>query len=241
MSAFTTVTPGSSPQHRATRSPCTAAPGTRPASMPSTASLELRAFVGAADWGRLPEAVQRRFATAHADVSYEGHMTLRCSGIGRVYAALSRLLGGPLPGRNASDVPTTVRVCDDGRGGVVWERDFQADRSGQRHVVRSTKEADVRGGLLERTDGGLSMALDVFEEDGGLVFRSHRYWLMLGRWRIGIPAWLAPGTCRVVHTDLGAGQFRFTMSMVHALWGETFYQSGVFSDPVGLKGEGAAS
>ncbi|RYF52847.1 MAG: hypothetical protein EOO29_57410, partial [Comamonadaceae bacterium] len=38
--------------------------------------------------------------------------------------------------------------------------------------------------------------------------------------------------CRVAHTDLGAGQFRFTLSMVHPLWGETFHQSGVFTDPV---------
>lgn len=240
MSVFNTVTP-SSPQRRATWRPCSAAPDTRPASAPSPSSLELRTFVGAAAWGRLPEAVQRRFATAHADVSYEGHMTLRCSWIGRMYATLSRVLGGPLPTRNARDVPTTVRVHDNGRGGVVWERDFRADRSSKRHVVRSTKEPDARGGLLERTDGGLSMSLDVFEENGGLVFRSHRYWLLLGHWRIGIPAWLAPGTCRVVHTDLGAGQFRFTLSMVHSLWGETFYQSGVFSDPAGLNDERAAS
>jgi hypothetical protein len=45
----------------------------------------------------------------------------------------------------------------------------------------------------------------------------------------------------VVHTDLGAGRFRFTMSMVHSLWGETFYQSGVFSDPAGWNNERVAS
>jgi hypothetical protein len=201
----------------------------------------LQSFVGAAAWARLPPAVQRRFATTHADASYEGRMTLRCSWIGRVYAACSRVLGGPLPNRNASDVPTTVRVRDNGRGGVVWERDFHAGRCGKRHVVRSTKEADAHGGLLERTDGGLSMSLDVFEENGGLVFLSRRYWLLLGRWRIRIPAWLAPGICRVVHTDLGVGRFRFTMSMVHSLWGETFYQSGVFSDPAGWNDDRAAS
>lgn len=240
MSVFTTVS-HRGPQQRATRRPCSAAPETRPAAAPSLSSLELRNFVGDAAWARLPQAVQRRFATAHADVSYEGHMSLRCSWIGRVYAACSRVLGGPLPNRNASDVPTTVRVRDNGHGGVVWERDFHVGRGGKRHVVRSTKEADVYGGLLERTDGGLSMSLDVFEENGGLVFLSRRYWWLQERWRIRIPTWLAPGICRVVHTDLGAGRFRFTMSMVHSLWGETFYQSGVFSDPAGWNNERVAS
>ncbi len=240
MSIFTTLSP-CSPPHIATGWQGSTAPGTRPDAASGPCSLDLQSFVGAAAWARLPPAVQRRFATAHADASYEGHMTLRCSLIGRLYAACSHVLGGPLPNRNASDIGTTVRVRDNGRGGVVWERDFHAGQDGWRHVVRSTKEADARGGLMERTDGGLSMSLDVFEENGELVFRSRRYWLLLGPWRLGIPAWLAPGTCRVVHTDLGAGRFRFTMSMVHALWGETFYQTGVFSDPAGCHDEGAAS
>ena len=43
---------------------------------------------------------------------------------------------------------------------------------------------------------------------------------------------LTPGTCRVTHTDLGDGLFRFDLDMVHPLWGHTFHQSGVFVDPV---------
>ena len=39
-----------------------------------------------------------------------------------------------------------------------------------------------------------------------------------------------PGTCRVSHRDLGDGRFRFTLSMVHPLWGRTFHQTGVFAD-----------
>ena len=98
--------------------------------------------------------------------------------------------------------------------------------------MRSTKELGPDGRLLERTDGGLAMSLEVLEEDGALVFRSRRFWWVRGRLRIPVPALLTPGTCRVAHTDLGGGQFRFTLSMVHPLWGETFHQSGVFTDPV---------
>lgn len=194
------------------------------------AALDLAVLVGAEGWSRLPAAVQRRFAAAHADTAYAGRMDLHCSRIGRVYAWLSQAFGGPLTRIDAAAVPTAVRVYGDGRGGVVWERSFGAEGGLDTRVVRSTKELHA-GGLRERTDGGLSMALDVFEEDGSLVFQSRRYALVLGRLCIPVPAWLAPGTCRVTHTDLGGGRFRFTLSMSHALWGETFHQSGVFADP----------
>jgi hypothetical protein len=200
------------------------------------APLDLAALVGAAGWARLPEAVQRRFAAAHADTVYRGHMDLACSRIGRVVAVLSAVFGGPLTGRNAQQVPTTVQVRGNGRGGVVWERRFQRDaddgHDAPERVVRSTKEIDTDGiTLRERTDGGLSMALRVFEEDGELVFESQRYFFALGRWRLPVPALLSPGVCRVSHRDLGAGRFRFTLAMTHPLWGQTFHQTGVFADP----------
>jgi hypothetical protein len=124
-----------------------------------------------------------------------------------------------------------VRVSDNGLGGVIWERCFHTGSAGQDRIVRSTKELGADGGLLERTVGGLSMSLDVFEEAGALVFQSRRFWLVWGRLRLPVPALLTPGTCRVAHTDLGEGLFRFTLSMVHPLWRETFHQTGVFSDP----------
>ena len=207
--------------------PCRLPPGTAPVNTP----LDLPALVGTTGWSRLPAAVQHRFAVAHADVTYEGHMDLRCSWVGHIYAALARVLGGPLTHLNTCAVPTTVRVSDNGRGGVIWERCFHTGLAGQDRIVRSTKELGADGGLLERTVGGLSMSLDVFEEAGALVFQSRRFWLVWGRLRLPVPALLTPGTCRVAHTDLGEGRFRFTLSMVHPLWGETFHQIGVFADP----------
>jgi hypothetical protein len=198
---------------------------------PARPALDLPALVGAAGWARLPAAVQHRFAAAHADVTYEGHMDLRCSVVGHIYAALARVLGGPLTHINTHAVPTTVRVSGNGKGGVVWERRFHTGAAGQDRTVRSTKELGADGGLLERTVGGLSMSLDVFEEAGALVFQSRRFWLVWGRLRLPVPALLTPGMCRVTHTDLGAGLFRFTLSMAHPLWGETFHQAGVFADP----------
>ena len=195
-------------------------------------ALDLAALVGAAGWARLPAAVRRRFGVDHGAASYVGRMELRCSPVGKVHALLSCLFGSPLSGVTATAVPTSVRVFDDGQGGMVWERSFHTAGDGAPHVVRSTKQVGADGGLLERTDGGLSMALKVFEERGALVFESRRFTLILGRLRVPVPALLTPGTCRVTHTDLGDGLFRFDLDMVHALWGHTFHQSGVFADPV---------
>lgn len=195
-------------------------------------ALDLPALVGADGWARLPAAVRRRFGPGHGDALYAGRMALRCSPVGRAFAALSRLFGSPLSGATADAVPTSVRVHDDGRGGMVWARHFHTAGDAAPHVVRSTKEQDAHGGLVERTDGGLSMALAVFEERGTLVFESRRFALIVGRLRLPVPALLTPGTCRVVHTDLGDGLFRFDLDMVHPLWGHTFHQSGVFADPV---------
>ena len=198
---------------------------------PAAAPLDLAALVGPAGWARLPAAVRRRFAAAHADCTYLGRLDLRCSRAGRVFAALGRVFGKPLAAVDASAVPATVRVHADGRGGVVWERRFHCDPAND-HLVRSTKELAADGRLRERVAGGLGMALDVFEDAGSLVFQSRHFLLILGRFSVRVPALLAPGTCRVTHTDLGDGLFRFALDMVHPLWGHTFHQSGVFADPI---------
>ncbi len=198
----------------------------RTMSTSSAPALNLPALVGPSGWSRLPAAVQGRFAPGHTDILYRGHMDLHCSGMGRCFALLARVLGSPLTPARAVGVPTTVKVSARGNG-VVWERRFDQDLG----TVRSTKEVGADGGLQERTDGGLAMSLQVFEESGALVFESRRYFLAWGRLRIPVPALLSPGVCRVEHHDLGAGQFRFTLSMRHPVLGETFSQTGIFSDP----------
>jgi Domain of unknown function (DUF4166) len=198
---------------------------------PAPAPLDLSVLLGAQAWGRLPAAVQRRFGATHPDTSYRGELTFRCSTVGRLFAWMSRAFGSPLTPLRADGVAATVCVQRNGRGGVVWERHFN-NGSQQTHTVRSTKELHGDAQLYERTDGGLSMSLDVFEEDGSLVFCSRKFFLCWGGWHVPVPSLLSPGVCRVTHTDLGAGLFRFTLSMVHPIWGETFHQSGVFADPL---------
>jgi Domain of unknown function (DUF4166) len=196
---------------------------TRPAAHPEP--LNLPQLLGPQAWGRLPAAVRRRFAPGHAAVSFTGHLDMRCSALGRLLAWLTWPLRGPLVPHCVSAAPTEVTVAPDQAGGVVWAR-----RMGG-HTVCSVKRAHPEGGVLERTAGGLAMALNVFEDDGALVFQSRHYAWCWGPIYLRLPAALSPGVCRVEHRDLGAGRFRFTLTMTHPLWGEMFRQTGEFLDP----------
>lgn len=201
----------------------------------ATAAPDLAAYAGPAGWARLAPAVRQRFDPAHAHRprTYRGAMDVWRSPIGWVFAQAGRMLGGPLPCRAGRGVPTVVQVEPHGAG-VRWERRLHFP--GGVEQVASAKEDGPDGRLQERT-GRLAMELDVAEEGGTLVFRSRRYLLRLGRWRVPVPALLTPGTCEVRHADAGPGRFRFTLAVVHPVWGVTFRQDGFFSD--GHGGEGS--
>ena len=194
--------------------------------------LDIAQLLGPAAWQQLSPAIRRRFAAAHASVCYEGAMQLRASVVGRVFSVLAGLMGSPLAASRRGEVPTQVNVRGDGAGGVIWERQLGTAGTEGSQFVRSTKRIGANGGLEECTDGGLSMGLEVCVEDGALVFYSRRYFLLLGNWRLPVPALFTPGTCRVEHRDEGPGRFRFTLDMNHPLWGHTFHQTGVFNDPL---------
>ena len=188
--------------------------------------LDLSVLLGTSAWQRLPPAVRSRFAVGHPDSRYQGRMDLDRSRLGALLAWLAWPLRGPLVPYRATGVATSVSVREDAvGGGVTWTRTM-----GNR-VVRSTKSAHPEGGVLERTVGGLAMALDVFEEAGVLVFQSRHYAWCWGPIYLRVPDVLSPGTCRVEHADLGDGRFRFTLTMAHPRWGITFQQTGVFLDP----------
>ena len=185
--------------------------------------FDLAALVPAAAWGSLPAPLRRRFAVGHGRAWFVGTMELRRSRVGAAFAALARAAGAPLPLRNAVGASCAVSVWAEG-GGIVWER-----RIGHQ-VVRSVKSAGPAGTVLERTQGGLGMVLDVAVEDEAVVFRSRSFFWVIGRWRVPVPALLTPGRCVVAHRAIDAARFRFTLSMTHPLWGTTFMQDGIFTD-----------
>ncbi len=186
--------------------------------------LDLAALVHPADWARLPPSLRRRFAAGHGPATYQGSLTFDCSAVGAAFAFLSRAFGAPLAASRTVSQPVMVDVRDAGSG-IAWSRSISATR-----CIRSVKSAGPGGTVLERTQGGLGMVLDVSVEADALVFTSRRYVLTLGRWRLPIPSLLTPGRCRVEHRAVDECHFRFTLTMVHPLWGTTFRQTGVFTD-----------
>ncbi len=179
--------------------------------------LDLQSLVPADDWARLPRALRARFTVGHGPAAYHGTMEFQASRIGCVFAWLTRPLGAPLVSTLQAPVHVTVRPVP---GGVEWVRQLGT------RIVRSVKSQGPGNTVLERTEGGLGMVLEVTAEPGALVFTSTSF--LFGRLRI--PTLLTPGRCRVEHRAIDATRFRFTLTMTHPLWGETFRQTGVFQE-----------
>ena len=186
--------------------------------------LDIPGLLHPLDWASLPSTLRHRFEAGHGAARYAGSMTFERSTVGLAFAWLSRVFGAPLPSHRAINAPVTVEVYTEGPG-VAWSR-----KLGPSHLVRSVKSPGPGGTVLERTDGGLGMVLDVLVQDGALVFASRSFFLAVGRWRVPVPSLLTPGRCRVEHRAVDDTRFRFTLTMTHKLWGTTFRQTGVFAD-----------
>jgi len=188
----------------------------------------LRDVLGSAAWSRLPEAVRERFADSTAVATYAGAFeVVRASGLGRMFAWFGTLFGTPVAPKAGNHVAARVRVHPDARG-VAWDREYFWD-DGSRSFVRSTKVVADDGQLIEMLPARLCMPLDTFEEGGVLHFVSRGYYFHLGAGiRLWLPAFLSPGVTHVEHIDLGHGWFRFTMTVMHPLAGEVFFQTGRF-------------
>jgi hypothetical protein len=201
----------------------------RLASAEHSATPDFRRLLGDAAWHRLPKAVQARFcASAHAvdATEYRGSMCVRASLVGRAFAHICRLVGTPVAPWVGDAVNVQVRVFESDRG-IVWERRYEfADRAPV--IVRSTKALNDDGALVESLGAGLNMRLEVSEKDGELHFVSTGYYFEVAGLRVTLPSWFLPGITRVIHEDLGGGEFRFTMTTDHRWFGRLYFQQGIF-------------
>jgi hypothetical protein len=193
----------------------------------------LHRVLGDAAWRRLPRAVRARFGEPVVAVDYVGEFeVVRASWLGVALATFCRLLGTPVVPRTGRNVPAVVHVGPTSEG-VAWNRVYRWP-DGEACLVRSTKVIEPDGGLVERLPARLCMPLRVYEQSGSLHFVSLGYYFNFGtlrtgrRIRIPLPRWLSPGRTHVEHHDQANGWFRFTMTVSHPLFGELFYQTGLF-------------
>lgn len=188
----------------------------------------LRDVLGSEAWYRLPEAVRERFAATAGAVTYAGAFEIvRASWLGQVFAWLGTMFGTPVAPRSGANVAARVFVRPHA-GGVDWNREYRWNDGG-RHLVRSTKVVTGDGHLIEKMPARLCMPLAVHEAGGVLHFVSRAYYFDLGfGLRLPLPLFFSPGVTRVEHIDLGHGWFRFTLAVIHPLFGEMFFQTGRF-------------
>jgi hypothetical protein len=196
--------------------------------------IRFRALLSDEDWGRLPLATWRRFSKRLADGNtaiYVGEVVeVRFSRIGWWISQIARLIGGPLPTGAETSVPSIVTVTEDAAtGGQVWTRIYTR-RKGFPQVIHSSKRFAGPTGLEEYVGYGVGMALRMLVDGQALVFRSAGYFLQVGRRKLPLPALMTPGVLTVTHTDLGRGEFQFTLEIVHPRFGLLVRQSAVFQE-----------
>jgi hypothetical protein len=196
--------------------------------------LRFRALIGEAAWARLPEATRARFGkriSGSAAIVYAGEVVeCRMNAAGWLLAQLGRLIGAPLPLSRDADVPACVSVTEDRMfAGQFWTRIY-GRRRGFPQVISSSKRFCGPTGLEEQIGGGLGIALRVEVADGALHFLSDHYFLQLGRLRLRVPRWLAPGQMRVSHIDCSNGLFAFVLGLRHPWLGELIQQTAMFRE-----------
>lgn len=184
------------------------------------------------DWFLLDPAIRERFERdphEGEEIAYEGVMhTIRRSKMGWLFANLTRAIGNPLTPYQGADIPMDVILHKkSGHSGVYWKRIYRFPDK-KPYVVSSVKKEGRNGEMMECVGGGFGMLLDIHGAGKALHFESTRYFWQIGRMRIPLPHWLSPGQTHVIHTDLGNGDFMFTLSMTHLMLGETFFQEGTF-------------
>lgn len=194
--------------------------------------LGFRRLLGEVQWRRLAAPIRERFGWKPApgtEIRYVGAMAeVRSSAIGWLMAQACRLVGTPIAPYRGRDVPVTVTLrLDRDHAGIVWERLYHFPR-GRDVCCRSTKVERAGEGLVECVGAGVGMWLRISERKGALHFESTGYFWQRGGWRLSLPMLLTPGALHVLHSDEGDGRFRFCIQVIHPLFGETFFQDGIF-------------
>jgi hypothetical protein len=209
-------------------------PGSEQGPDAALCDLRFRSLLSDDDWKQLPPATRQRFSKRLADGStavYAGEVIeIGFSRIGWWLAQVARLIGGPLPTGTDTHVPSIVTVTEDtATSGQIWTRIY-ARRNGFPQVIHSSKRFAGPTGLEEYLGFGVGMALRIVVDDGALLFRSAGYFVQTGRLKFSLPAFLTPGALTVTHTDLGSGQFQFTLEIIHPRFGMLVRQSAVFRE-----------
>ena len=193
--------------------------------------MSYRSLIGEKGWRRLHPDIQRRFSdnSVHSEVTYMGVMeVIYLSFFGKLLAQLCRIIGTPLALYSGKNIPMKVNVYHDEKlKGMTWDRFyFYPNRSMNR--VKSTKCIRKNTGLIEVVGFGFGMYLKVYEQNSAIVFESTRFFWQIGSLKITIPPLLTPGKTTVKQQASDDGSFRFSLDVIHPIFKQVYYQTGIF-------------
>ncbi len=189
-----------------------------------------KAYLGS-EWESIHPNIQKRFSqdpTPDYPICYNGTMTLvRCSLLGKLLAHSVQWTGAlqPYSGKN---VPVIIKVsAKSGIEGVFKERIYQF--AGKKPFRFNSHMMMKHGKLLEFVGGGFGMQIHIEVKDGNLHFSDKGYFIKLGPVRIPLPYLLSPGDTYLLHQNEGENTFKIIIRIHHRLFGEMYYQEGVFN------------
>jgi hypothetical protein len=201
---------------------------------PDLCDIRFRRLAGERAWAALPERVRARFSKRlgpGATALFTGEVVeCRMSCAGRILAQAARLIGAPLPLSSDAFLPATVCVTEDAAAqSQFWTRVYSRAR-GFPQVIHSSKRFCGPTGLEERIGRGFGIALRIEADEAAIHFVSDHYFIAVGRLRLRVPHWLAPGTLRVSHVDCNHGSFAFVLALDNPWFGTLVRQTAMFAD-----------
>ncbi len=185
-------------------------------------------------WSNVYPSVKQRMdklLTSVEPVIFEGTGCVRRSKIGWLFAKLSWVFGTPLISEQDENTKTVVTVIPRENGLRCWHRLFLFS-DGSEQLVQTSKVMDSKLGFIDvvgsQGEKRLATKMHVWAKDKSLFFESSIYILRFKYFNLPIPPIFTPGKLFAEHRDLGNGNFRYILKFNHPLWGETFYQDGIF-------------
>lgn len=199
---------------------------------------ELFKKVLGAQWLELHPDIRRRFEKNPAPgqpLYYEGQLSeLRASRLGKLLGWITRpLISGALIPHDDANFPVEIEVYSRPGCPYIFKQRIYRLHGRKAILFTSYMAESEKGEVLEYVGMGLGMKLLLDVREGNLYFTSDGYFLDLFGWRMPLPGLFTPGKTYLCHRNDNPQQFNIRIEIVHALFGTTFLQAGVFREAAG--------
>ncbi|TNE30573.1 MAG: DUF4166 domain-containing protein [Alphaproteobacteria bacterium] len=187
------------------------------------------------DWDKIDPNIQTRFNADPAPgrpIIYKGKMTvLRRSWLGWLIAKLTFFTDGAFCAWNGTDIEADIEVFKkDGSEDIHKIRRYYFPDKKKTYIFKSHMHLNEQGELLEFVGAGLGMVVKVQEKNHALFFTDGGCFFHIGTYRVSMPSFLTLGKIKLTHTNTGKNRFKIVIDITHPLFGQLFYQEGVFED-----------